>query len=165
MDLFDAAGLRCIQKWTDSTSRYDIWLVEKPSFHFQSSHSLTGHRRRSSLSIEDANDVTGSWEFDSDGSTGGAGIPTLRIGFGLPTLQDWELMWKAWDTVTLTMIPESMLHEKPIDLRHICLFYMGHIPAFIDIHLSNQLKLEHLNPRFSEIFERGIDPHGESPDD
>jgi len=162
LDLFDQSELRVVQKWTDDSNRYDCWLVEKPAFHFQSSHSLTGHRRRSSFSVEDTHDVTGSWEYDSDGNMGGAGIPSLRIGFGLPTLRDWELMWKAWDNVTQTMIPKSMLHEKPIDLRHICLFYMGHIPAFIDIHCCQQLGLEPLNARFSEIFERGIDPHGES---
>ena len=49
--------------------------------------------------------------------------------FGVPSLDDWRRLWKAWDTVTLGMIPRSMLHQKPIDLRHICLFYMGHIPT------------------------------------
>ena len=34
------------------------------------------------------------------------------------------------------MIPSEMLFDKPIDLRHICLFYLGHIPTFSDIHLS-----------------------------
>jgi hypothetical protein len=30
-------------------------------------------------------------------------------------------------SITLSMIPPSMLHSKPIDLRHICLFYLGHM--------------------------------------
>ena len=30
-------------------------------------------------------------------------------------------------SITLEMIPEKMLHTKPIDLRHICLFYLGHM--------------------------------------
>lgn len=34
------------------------------------------------------------------------------------------------------MIPRDLLHSKPIDLRHICLFYLGHIPGFLDIQLS-----------------------------
>lgn len=49
-------------------------------------------------------------------------------------------MWAAWDFVTRQMIPPSMLFEKPIDLRHICLFYCGHIPAFLSIHLSKLLQ-------------------------
>ena len=28
------------------------------------------------------------------------------------------------------MISEEMLHQKPIDLRHICLFYLGHMWVF-----------------------------------
>jgi len=44
------------------------------------------------------------------------------------------------------MIPLSMLYQKPIDLRHICLFYFGHIPAFLDIHLSKLLDEPNTNP-------------------
>jgi len=29
------------------------------------------------------------------------------------------------------MIPQEMLHQKPIDLRHKCLFYIGHIPTYV----------------------------------
>jgi hypothetical protein len=55
-------------------------------------------------------------------------------------------MWALWDFVTLRMIPPSMLHQKPIDLRHICLFYLGHIPAFLDIHLSRLLEEPNTEP-------------------
>lgn len=55
-------------------------------------------------------------------------------------------MWALWDFVTLRMVPPSMLHEKPIDLRHICLFYFGHIPTFLDIHLSRLLEEPHTEP-------------------
>jgi len=44
------------------------------------------------------------------------------------------------------MIPPSMLFQKPIDLRHICLFYLGHIPAFLDIHLSKLLNEPNTEP-------------------
>jgi len=37
--------------------------------------------------------------------------------FGLPSLEDWNKLWKAFDCVTLEMIPPAMLHTKPIDLR------------------------------------------------
>lgn len=49
--------------------------------------------------------------------------------FGVPTAQEFCEMWKAWDLVTLGMIPSHLLHVKPIDLRHKCLFYLGHIPT------------------------------------
>lgn len=39
-----------------------------------------------------------------------------------------------------------MLFQKPIDLRHICLFYLGHIPTFLDIHLSRMLQEPHTQP-------------------
>ena len=76
------------------------------------------------------------------------------VAFGVPTIEDWQVMWKAWDTITLGMIPHSMLLKKPIDLRHICLFYLGHIPAFLDIHLSKLLQEPHTEPEhFKDIFE------------
>ncbi|PLW31523.1 hypothetical protein PCASD_20625 [Puccinia coronata f. sp. avenae] len=40
---------------------------------------------------------------------------------GLPLMADWTVLWKAWDTLTLEMIPRNMLHQKPIDLRQACL--------------------------------------------
>ena len=49
--------------------------------------------------------------------------------FGVPTIQEFREIWKAWDLVTLGMIPSHLLHIKPIDLRHKCSFYLGHIPT------------------------------------
>lgn len=49
--------------------------------------------------------------------------------YGPPTRDEWRRLWTAWDFVTLEMIPPNMLHQKPIDLRHKCLFYIGHIPT------------------------------------
>ncbi|KZV82906.1 DUF323 domain-containing protein [Exidia glandulosa HHB12029] len=90
--------------------------------------------------------------------------PSTTASFGMPTVSDWREMWKAWDVVTTGMIPRSMMHERPIDLRHICLFYLGHIPAFLDIHLSRLLGEPHTEPEsYKDIFERGIDPHVDDP--
>ena len=84
------------------------------------------------------------------------------------------------------MIPEYMQFQKPIDLRHICLFYLGHIPTFLDIHLTRLLEEPHTDPQeFKDIFEvrsassivlhfflyvtdfpksqRGIDPNVDDP--
>lgn len=163
LDIFDYAGLRVINRWTDSSERYDLWLVERPSFHFSSTRLLTGSRQDigAGLSVAQANGIRGSWEFDSDAGAGSNSIrePVVHATWGLPSLRDWDDMWRAWDTVTLTMIPQNMLHEKPIDLRHICLFYIGHIPAFLDILLARNLNEPHTNDHYSAIFERGIDPH------
>ncbi|KAI6016236.1 hypothetical protein EDC04DRAFT_2903331 [Pisolithus marmoratus] len=82
----------------------------------------------------------------------------------VPSTDDWHDIWAAWDFVTLRMIPHTMLHQKPIDLRHICLFYLGHVPTFMDIHLSKLLKEPNTEPEeFKYIFERGIDPNVDDP--
>ncbi|MCO5590102.1 hypothetical protein L7F22_044071 [Adiantum nelumboides] len=163
LDIFDYAGLRIINRWSDSKDRYDIYLVERPAFHFPSTRLMTGSRKDidQGLSAAEAHGLRGSWEFDSDAGAGSNGIkePFVHATWGLPSLKEWDDLWAAWDTVTLTMIPNSMLHEKPIDLRHICLFYLGHIPAFLDILISRTLQEPHTNQHFSDIFERGIDPH------
>lgn len=94
--------------------------------------------------------------------------PTADSGaygpFSMPSTGDWHTIWTAWDFVTLRMIPYTMLHQKPINLRHICLFYLGHVPAFLDIHLSRLLKEPNTDPEeFKYIFERGIDPNVDDP--
>ncbi|KAF7321472.1 hypothetical protein MKEN_00667900 [Mycena kentingensis (nom. inval.)] len=83
----------------------------------------------------------------------------------IPTVEQWKTLWRAWDMVTLQMIPQEMLHQKPIDLRHKCLFYIGHIPTFLDMLLSKAIGGEPTEPKhFWNIFERGIDPHVDDPD-
>ncbi|KAL0956005.1 hypothetical protein HGRIS_002180 [Hohenbuehelia grisea] len=83
----------------------------------------------------------------------------------IPTLAEWQSVWAGWDLVTLGMIPQEMLHQKPIDLRHKCLFYIGHIPTFLDMLLSKSIGGGPTEPKhFWNIFERGIDPHVDDPD-
>ncbi|CAG8451069.1 12395_t:CDS:2 [Ambispora gerdemannii] len=82
----------------------------------------------------------------------------------VPSLEEWHELWKAWDTVTMTMISSDMHFEKPIDLRHPFIFYIGHIPAFLDIILARHFKEEFTEPtNFAVIFERGIDPDVDDP--
>ncbi|OZJ06408.1 hypothetical protein BZG36_00576 [Bifiguratus adelaidae] len=82
----------------------------------------------------------------------------------IPTLQEFQELWAAWDTVVETMIPRDKLFERPISLRHPLLFYTGHIPSFLDIQVSKALSEPTTEPRhFAEIFERGIDPDMEDP--
>lgn len=89
----------------------------------------------------------------------------------IPTLREWQELWKSWDLVTQQMLNhETMLYERPIALRHPFIFYLGHIPSFLDIQLSRHHVDEELGssdltePKvFAEIFERGIDPDMDDP--
>ena len=76
--------------------------------------------------------------------------------FSVPSVQDWEDLWRVWDCITRGMIPPSMLFQKPIDLRHICLFYLGHIPAFLDIHLSKLLNEPNTEPNEFKVAFLGL---------
>lgn len=83
----------------------------------------------------------------------------------VPTLHEFEQLWAIWDTVTRHMIPEEELLSKPIELRNCCLFYLGHIPAFLDIHLTKATDGIPTNPGvYHQMFERGIDPDVDNPE-
>jgi len=62
------------------------------------------------------------------------------------------------------MISRPALATKPIDLRHPFVFYLGHIPGFLDINLSKYFQEPYTEPKkFADIFERGIDPDMNDP--
>ena len=83
----------------------------------------------------------------------------------VPTLQEFEQLWAVWDTVTRHMIPKEELLSKPIELRNCCLFYLGHIPAFLDIHLTKATDGIPTDPAiYHQMFERGIDPDVDDPE-
>ncbi|CAO1621803.1 unnamed protein product [Parajaminaea phylloscopi] len=174
LDALDHAGLRLVQKWTSELAgpKYDLWLVEKPVFHFRSTRLLTGWRDQLArgLSVAEAHNDNGSHEYDADGGSSAEELGSQPKGhnlwgsWGMPSLEQWDASWKSWDTITLTMISRKMLHQKPIDLRHICLFYLGHIPTFVDIFITKVMPdLKPLEERYNQIFERGIDPHVDDP--
>ncbi|KAJ9193152.1 hypothetical protein DTO021D3_3818 [Paecilomyces variotii] len=82
----------------------------------------------------------------------------------VPSLEEWHKLWTAWELVTLKMIPEESLHEKPIPLRNPLIFYLGHIPTFEDIHLARATNESATEPEYYQrIFERGIDPDVDDP--
>ena len=63
------------------------------------------------------------------------------------------------------MVPEEELMSKPIKLRNACIFYLGHIPTFLDMHLTRATKEPSTEPAyFPKIFERGIDPDVDNPE-
>lgn len=94
--------------------------------------------------------------------------PELYASSPIPTLDDWASLWATWDTVTRSMLPPQDLQEKPIKLRNACIFYLGHIPTFLDIQLSKTLPKSHSKPTqpqdYWRIFERGVDPDVDNPE-
>lgn len=83
----------------------------------------------------------------------------------IPSLADFESLWATWDIVTRRMLPNEELLDKPIKLRNACIFYLGHIPTFLDIQLTKATKNPLTEPAFySSIFERGIDPDVDNPE-
>ncbi|TLD07946.1 hypothetical protein PspLS_12171 [Pyricularia sp. CBS 133598] len=82
----------------------------------------------------------------------------------VPSMEEWEIMWKAWDCVTTQMFPPEALMEQPISLRNPLKFYIGHIPTFEDIHLSRATGKALTEPSsYAQFFERGIDPDVDDP--
>ncbi|KAL8687622.1 MAG: hypothetical protein Q9218_006259 [Villophora microphyllina] len=83
----------------------------------------------------------------------------------VPSLGEWTKLWAAWDLVTQQMIPSEEIHSKPIKLRNCCIFYLGHIPTFLDIHLTRATESDPTKPSsYHAIFERGIDPDVDNPE-
>lgn len=126
--MFVESNLRPIQRWTDSAGQYSLWLLERPPFMFP---LLPSPKLGNTVDTVDK---------------------TVLSPSGVPSPEDWERLWAAWDCITRDMIPPSMLFQKPIDLRHICLFYLGHIPTFLDIHLSKLLQEPHTEPEEYKVF-------------
>ncbi|KAK3677933.1 hypothetical protein LTR78_002028 [Recurvomyces mirabilis] len=83
----------------------------------------------------------------------------------VPSLDDWSQLWKVWDRVTRQMIPDQELLDKPIKLRNACIFYLGHIPTFLDMKITEATNTPATEPKyFYDIFERGIDPDVDNPE-
>lgn len=90
--------------------------------------------------------------------------PSQYAAQPVPSLHEFEQLWAAWDIVTRHMIPEEELLSKPIKLRNCCLFYLGHIPTFLDIHLTRATGDVATKRSYQRIFERGIDPDVDNPE-
>ncbi|KAK3318271.1 C-type lectin protein [Apodospora peruviana] len=92
-------------------------------------------------------------------------VPSVYARNAIPAMSEWEALWAAWDVVTHEMLPREELLEKPIKLRNACIFYLGHIPTFLDIQLTKTTKKPPSDPAyFYNIFERGIDPDVDNPE-
>ncbi|KDE07160.1 hypothetical protein MVLG_02564 [Microbotryum lychnidis-dioicae p1A1 Lamole] len=134
--LFHAAGMRVVQRWSDSTQKYSLYLVERPTIAF----SLSNHPSLQQF-----------------------GVTPSPNAYGLPSVDEWKTQWASWDMLVRDIMPQDLLMTKPIPLRHIPLFYLGHLPCFTAIHLSRYFKEPLVEPAaFADLFERGIDPNVET---
>ncbi|EXJ78765.1 hypothetical protein A1O1_09167 [Capronia coronata CBS 617.96] len=95
-------------------------------------------------------------------------FPTKPLEYAaspVPSLNDWQQLWVAWDVVTKSMVPRDELLNKPIKLRNDLIFYLGHIPTFADIHYIKATADKPTDPAaYASIFERGIDPDVDNPE-
>ena len=91
--------------------------------------------------------------------------PEVYAAQAVPSISEFEQLWSAWDIVTQRMIPREAMLSKPIKLRNCCIFYLGHIPTFLDIQLTKATGSDPTEPRsHARIFERGIDPDVDNPE-
>lgn len=73
-----------------------------------------------------------------------------------------QAAWTRTDQLFDTIKQQAML-SKPIVFRHPFIFYVGHLPAFAWNQIcAGVLHRPSINPRFDDIFSRGIDPDVDS---
>ena len=91
--------------------------------------------------------------------------PKVYATVSIPALDDWHALWEKWDVVSRSMVIDEGLLDKPIKLRNAVIFYIGHIPVFLDIQLSKVTKEPLCEPdSYTRVFERGIDPDVDNPE-
>lgn len=114
--LFARAGLRAVSAVPFSTAGTVAYVLERPSIVFSPlADVLADSLLPAPVYKSTSTDLSESSKIPMQGN--------------IPTLAEWDALWVTWDAVTIQMIPPAMLHTKPIDLRHKCLFYIGHIPT------------------------------------
>ncbi|KAI9217379.1 hypothetical protein BC828DRAFT_391292 [Blastocladiella britannica] len=82
----------------------------------------------------------------------------------LPTVAEWAQVWHAFDRLVLGYVRPEALLERPIGVRLPFIFYVGHLPCFMDVQLSRALGEPKTAPEwYGQIFERGMDPDLDDP--
>ncbi|KAF7726635.1 hypothetical protein EC973_008599 [Apophysomyces ossiformis] len=173
--ILNAAELDILETWTDSKDSYRLVVAEcRPFlFHrdkrgtidtlFPTSEELLCHHCGSTNDDIDMETKSVSATCSLVNITGSKDWPEI-----VPSLNEWQQLWCSWDVVTQSVLdPYTMTFERPIDLRHPFIFYLGHIPGFADIQLFKhgvgvQGDGEVLAP-FATMFERGMDPDMDDP--
>jgi ergothioneine biosynthesis protein EgtB len=89
----------------------------------------------------------------------------MGSGSGRRSFEDrFTATWARTDQLFGIVPPDAIL-TRPIALRHPFIFYVGHLPAFAWNHVCRGvLGRESFDPRFDEMFERGIDPDVDDPE-
>lgn len=100
--LFESANLRPVTRFNAPNSSYNLWVLQRPPFHFTSLNKALA----APASADEATLASQMGQLESQNK------------LGVPRRDEWEELWHYWDTITLGMIKPEMLHEKPIDLRH-----------------------------------------------
>ncbi|KAI8093632.1 uncharacterized protein BX664DRAFT_295507 [Halteromyces radiatus] len=191
--ILNAAELDLVEQWMDPKELYRLVLAECRPFHFERDNQGTvatlfpyDSQQTDDERLNCATCDTGASkqqvqqaQDDQQPNLPGTLVNitgTNRWPQAVPSLHEWEQLWTCWDVVTRTMIDhKTMLFERPIALRHPFLFYLGHIPAFLDIMLSRHQADQEIADMegtstaltepssFADIFERGIDPDIDDP--
>jgi len=69
----------------------------------------------------------------------------------------------GWADRLFESLAPAAMHMRPIEFRHPCIFYYGHLPAFTWNQIFRfVLGKPSLNAYFDTLFERGIDPADDS---
>ncbi|KAJ1725403.1 hypothetical protein LPJ53_000441 [Coemansia erecta] len=152
------SGLTHSVEWTDSRGFYTLNLFRKPLATMSPlSSKLTSETRQAAkygAPTDHAHRLSALLE----------NVVAMRQPSSIPCVSEWKHMWSAWDALTLNVISKDKLFCRPIDLRHPFIFYLGHLPAFADIHMSRAESAPLTEPAsYAEWFERGIDPNIEDP--
>lgn len=71
--LFHASGFRLVQQWKDKRNLHTVYLIEQPPVAFSSFSPMLK-------------------QFD---------VKLPENPYGLPTMEEWDTMWKAWDMLTV----------------------------------------------------------------
>src|SRR5881396_1225754 len=72
-------------------------------------------------------------------------------------------LWRRTDML-FGLVARDAMQSRPIALRHPFIFYVGHLPAFAWNHICRGvLQRPSFDPRFDDMFDRGIDPDVDDP--
>lgn len=155
--------------WENNGTSYPVSLHKDELIHVEFSHkydmaSVLALAHNTRLRLEATwYDQRRYYGFHLFGKAGFS-ISSRQTPTSLPTLAEFEELWKVWDMLTTEILPTEHLMDKPIDLRQPFLFYLGHIPAFLDIRFSAATGVDRMDPTtYAVWFERGIDPDLNDP--
>ncbi|KAJ2794763.1 hypothetical protein H4R20_006119, partial [Coemansia guatemalensis] len=154
--LAQAAGLTFSARWTDFRGYYTLNLFRKPQATMVHAVRMAPPISLDKWSMQAAN---------AQNLRNLLSVSTAPEQFpSIPGIDEWKALWATWDMLTLRVIRRDKLLVRPIDLRHPFIFYLGHIPAFADIHTAAADSAPLSEPAiFAQWFERGIDPNMDDP--